>query len=186
MPTAAEIKRRDEVFAEYTAKLEGGNIVDHLKKAREMDNHAMMYFHSVCPVMRAIQHDIEYKGRLFQPDNGSSLYMHRGYGAVSFRDQAYWVDLENGKRQESVYVKAIVSLREDDGTEEGAERQREIRLYPPLSLFHKFDQSVFNRWADKVAAKNKAEQEEEDLAILNKLIKKYRKEAKKILSRHGE
>jgi len=170
---------KQQFDAERTAKLFNSDIFLHLEHIRDLELAADNYFYSSCPLLTAIRHDIEKCTRLFEPPDDLQLFYHRGHGPVSFGDKflrGFGKEIGFG-----VEVTVSVGTAANNYFSDVDIKNCKFTLNPPLSLLKKFDQKVFNKWADEVKAEREQEENEEDIKALKALIKRHPKEAKALL-----
>ncbi len=176
MPSA-----KQKFDAERTAKLHNGNIFDHLQHIQELEQDADNYFYASCPLLDAIRQEIQTQTtkRLFSPPEGLYLFYHRGHGPVSFKEKY----LRGFGDNLGFYIDVTVSVgtASDNYSSDVEIKDHKFTLNPPFSLLKKFDQKVFDKWADEVKAEREKEENEEDLKALKALIKRHPKEAKALL-----
>ena len=160
-------------------KLEGGNIIEHMRKLSKLKEDKHRYFYFKSPVMKAIINHICSKNCCLitiPPDHNLKYY--RGHGPVSFKD-AFTYGTQYDKHNKPYEIPeycltfTVAYVHKDDYDDDFGTNvvSKKYEVHPPVELELNFTQKAFDKWAKQEGEKRKNEEEKEIIKNLEEMSK---------------
>lgn len=158
-------------------KLEGGGIVAHLVKSRQMDQEARRHFHFKSKLWRAIQDHIQSKDCVLFKRHGVVATYSAGPG-IALEDA--YIPIHLDKETQNMVFKIRVSYWSEPGNDNRETFEERYSIYFPASLEGSFTPRKFNLWLQEKRRERDAKQSAEDLKTLERLMLAYPSEAARV------
>ena len=157
------------------AKLNGVNIIDYLFTLQEMKSQVSKHFNFDSPLWKAIYSHIHKESEnpaFFDIPQNYRISLVQGIGFQSVLAYAF-----NSK---TILIQFEVGFLEEDSNDNLV---RSYHIECPVDLELDFTEEKFDGWLKEVRAKKDLKRTEEELEVLETLVKKYPKETKKLIKK---